>query len=55
VFVGTSVSVARFVTLKVVSSRIVRLVCAGNVGALLVSLTVTVKLFVALLAESRCR
>jgi len=43
-----SASVAVFVTSRVVSSTIVRLVCPGRTGALFTSVTVTEKLLVAL-------
>ena len=46
-FAGRSLSVAVFVTISVVSSLIARSVCDGNTGALFTSLTVTIKLFVA--------
>src|SRR2546422_10850522 len=43
-----SASAAVFVTVSVVSSAIVRSACSGSSGALFTSLTVTVKLLVAL-------
>src|SRR5437016_5975937 len=45
---GRSASVAVLVTVRVVNSLIVRLVWAGNAGAVLISLTTTVKVLVAL-------
>ena len=49
---GESPSVAVFVTVKSVSSAMTRLVCAGNTDATFTSVTMTVKLFVALRAPS---
>ena len=46
-FAGRSLSVAVLVTISVVSSLIARSDCGGNTGALFTSLTVTIKLFVA--------
>ena len=50
VLAGTSPSVAVFVTSSVVSSSTVRSACSGSTGALFTSVTVTVKLLVALKA-----
>ena len=45
---GISLSVAVLITVSVVRAEMVRSVCAGRIGALFTSLTVTVKLLVAL-------
>jgi hypothetical protein len=45
---GESVSIAVFVTIKVVNSATVRLLCDGSTGAVLAGVTTTTKLFVAL-------
>jgi len=47
-FGGESLSVAVFVTVKVVNSATVALACAGRIGAVFAGLTMTRKVFVAL-------
>jgi hypothetical protein len=48
-FAGRSESLAVFVTANVLNAPMVRLVCNGRTGALLTSVTTTVKEFVALI------